>query len=353
VVLLSLGLAAFLVRRLLRRDWIPLVFLSWFLILLVPVLPLKDHVTSYYLTLPLIGTSMLGAYAVALAWKGPYYERGLAAALAVLYLANAVPVTRQMLRLRYERSEQARTLVGGVVTARELHPGKTILLTGVDNTLYWNAIHDGPFEALGIPDVYLAPGSERVIQPQPGDTNPSEHVLPAATVRRALANNAIEVYQAGGPRLKNITSRYAKAARSLEAGQPRRVDAGVAVQDEQFGSDWYTRSESFRWMPKRASLTIAGPLTPGERLYIRGGCVPEETRGGPLHLSVSANGAVLGTSEIRDCAQPVEFDYAFPPNLVGQPSVTVVLELDRTYRMPPPAEDTREFGLYFGTFEVR
>jgi hypothetical protein len=54
-------LAIFIVRRALQRDWLPLFCLGWFLVVLLPVLPLRDHFTEYYVTVPAIGLSMLGA----------------------------------------------------------------------------------------------------------------------------------------------------------------------------------------------------------------------------------------------------------------------------------------------------
>jgi hypothetical protein len=352
---LTLGLGAFAAVRMRRRDWLPAIFLSWFVILLIPVLPLKGHITSYYLTLPLIGLASLGAYALAMAWgrpgePGPAYQRGLAVALAALYLADTVPVTGASLRWRFDRAERAKTIVLGVVTAHELHPGKTILLTGIDNTLYWSTIPDDPFNAVGVPDVYLAPGTERGIETVPGDDGPSKYVLAASSVRNGLAKEAIEVYQAGGPRLKNVTQGYARTVELLGDAQPSRVDAGAALQDEQFGHDWYNRDQGFRWMGKHATVKIAGPRTASEKLHIQGGCVAAEVRGGPLHLTVSADGKALGTNEIRDCSEPVAFEYALPPDLVGHGSVVLTLDVDRTYLSPG---DDRPFGLFFGSFEIR
>jgi hypothetical protein len=347
---LTLGLGAFAAFRIWRRDRLPLIFFSWFVILLVPVLPLKDHVTPYYLTLPLMGIASLGAYAFAMTWTGTIYRRGAAVALLALYLANTVPVTASYLRWRFDRAERAKTIVLGVVTAHRLHPGKTILLTGIDNTLYWSTIPDDPFNAVGVPDVYLAPGTDRGIDTPPGDEGPSKYVLAATTVRSALDKEAIEVYQAGGSRLKNVTRSYARTIALLGDTQPARVDAGVAVQDEQFGRDWYPRDQGFRWMAKHATLKIAGPRSPSEKLRIQGGCVAAELRGGPLHLTVSADGRALGTSEIRDCSQPLVSEYALPPDLVGHGSILLTLDVDRTYLSPA---DPRPFGLFFGSFEIR
>jgi hypothetical protein len=347
---LTLGLGAFAALRIRRGDWLPAMFLSWFAILLVPVLPLKDHVSSYYLTLPLLGIASLGGYAVGMAWGGPLYQRGLAVGLAALYLANTVPVTGASLRWRFERAEEARTIVLGAVTAHELHPGKTILLTGIDNMQYWSTMANHAFDAVGVPDVYLAPGTERSIVSGPGNDSPSKYVLEESAVKSGLARGSLEVYQAGGRRLKRVTEVYAwTAARSWNV-QPRRVDAGVALEDGQFGKGWYGREGSIRWMAKRATVTLAGPRSAAEKLHIEGGCVPAEVSGGPLHVTVSADGRELGTSEIRDCSTGVAFEYPLPADLVGHASVVVGIEVDRTYFAPP---DVRPFGLYFGWFAVR
>jgi hypothetical protein len=91
VPVLTLAILGFVAIRLRRRDWLPAVFLSWFVVLLVPVLPLRDHITPYILTLPLTGLAMLGAYAASAAWNGSGYQRVLGAATVVLYFSNTIP----------------------------------------------------------------------------------------------------------------------------------------------------------------------------------------------------------------------------------------------------------------------
>jgi hypothetical protein len=47
-----------------RRDWIPVFAAGWFVILLAPLLPLRDHISDYYVTGPAIGLALLGAWAL-------------------------------------------------------------------------------------------------------------------------------------------------------------------------------------------------------------------------------------------------------------------------------------------------
>jgi hypothetical protein len=55
VFLILAALAAFAVAQTIQRRKAALFFVGWFVILLMPVAPLRDHISEYYLTLPTIG----------------------------------------------------------------------------------------------------------------------------------------------------------------------------------------------------------------------------------------------------------------------------------------------------------
>ncbi len=55
----SASLAGFTLYSAWRRQWLPLFFLCWYAILLAPVLPLRYHISDYYLTLPAMGLGWL------------------------------------------------------------------------------------------------------------------------------------------------------------------------------------------------------------------------------------------------------------------------------------------------------
>src|SRR5258708_38524242 len=69
IAFLTLGLAVFLVSKLRHREWIAVFFPAWFLIVLAPLLPLRDHIPPEYLTIPLIGLAMWGGWALVSSWR--------------------------------------------------------------------------------------------------------------------------------------------------------------------------------------------------------------------------------------------------------------------------------------------
>ena len=58
------ALIVFLIIRVRQNDWLPLLFLGWFAITVAPYLPLRNHISDYYLMVPTIGLAMLGGYAL-------------------------------------------------------------------------------------------------------------------------------------------------------------------------------------------------------------------------------------------------------------------------------------------------
>lgn len=168
VVLFTVAVLGFTAWSVRRKDRAPLVFLAWFVILLAPVLPLREHVSPYYLTLPTVGLATLLACAVVAACRGGPAWKAVAALVAACYLLIAVPGAWGAVRFDYERTQEARALVFGVVRARELHPRQAILLTGVTDRLFWTAVWDGAFQAAGVSGIYLDQASQSRIAPRPG-----------------------------------------------------------------------------------------------------------------------------------------------------------------------------------------
>jgi hypothetical protein len=200
---------------------------------------------------------------------------------------------------------------------------------------------------LGIEHVYLTPGSERNIEAHPEMGDVGEFVLPAEEVAKGLDDDALAVYDVRGPRLRNITSAY--ASQPHELGLPRRVDAGNPLTAPLLGPEWYGADGNHRWMPKRASVRMAGPVAAGQKLYLRGFYPADQLRNGPVRVSVSVDGSALGDATI---AAGGNFELAFPLAgvVVGQQSIEVVVEVSRTFRA---GTDVRDLGLAFGEFEVR
>jgi hypothetical protein len=348
-VALTAGLLGFLLWQMRNRRWQFAFPLVWFLVLLAPFLPFSGHVSDYYLAAPVSGLAVFGAWAVALGWQAGGWRRLVALALATLYVSVSVPVVRTTLRWHFERGRMARTLVYGLERARQLHPGKTILLTGVTTDLFWAAVFDKPYRLLGLPHVYLAPGAEDNIQPHPELGDIGEFILPPAVALEALERKRAVVYDAAGDRLRNVTGPYYALARSRwsRSELPRRVDAGNPLFAAFLGPEWYPIEAGYRWMPRQATVRVGGP---GRTLRLTGFCPQEQVRSGPVHLRVRVDGHAFAPVALRRGNAPFELDFPLPDTLAQAGELRIVLEVDRTFARP---EDGRPLGLVFGSIGVR
>jgi len=350
--ILSASLLGFAAWKLLHKNWLAGFFLGWFLVVLAPVLPLREHLSEYYLTIPVVGLSMLGAWAVAESLRGRWRWKVVSIAVAAAYVVPSLSATRAATRWYYENALGVRTLVRGVARAHQLHPDKLILLTGVNDDLFWTGIADRPFRLVGAKDVYLAPGSEGNITERPGLGIVSDFVLPPGPALRALEEDRAVVYAVGGLRLVNVTAAYRILARQRwsPSEEPRHVDVGNPLFAKQLGLTWHQIEGAYRWMPRRASLHLGGPSSPNELLYISGYCPAEQVRDGPLKLTVTVEGHVYPPVLLKRGNAPFEVSFPLPPNLVGKPRIEIGLEVDRTFM---PSSDSRNLGLVFGTFSIR
>ena len=348
---LTLFLLLFAIVRARRHDLLPLFCLAWFVIVLAPVLPLRDHISNYYLTIPTIGLAILGAYALVLLWPQSVAWKLLAVAVAALYLIPMARFDRIATRWWNQRSWAVEHLVLGVERAHQLHPAKTIVLDGVDGTLFWAGIFHHPFRLFGVPNVYLTPGSQDRIEAHDATGQVADFVLPTGTVLQAAKSDRIVVYQVGPNRLKAITSRFENTAiASLKPELPRRIDALNPLTDYLFGPEWYPPDGSSHWMPRRATLRIAGPQTPGERLYVKGFVASAQSSQPPVYLLLRVDGMRLSEAKVDFKGAGFEVSYPLPNEFVGRKELFVALAVDRTFQF---GSDTRELGLNVDLIEIR
>jgi hypothetical protein len=209
--LILTGLAAFTVRQAMRRRYAAIFFLAWFVILLAPVAPLRDHISEYYLTLPSIGLAMLGGWGLARTWQSGAAWKAAGAGLLLLYL-SPLPANWIETQKRYLFSQKIERVVRGVEEARRLHPGQTILLRDAGDELFWQGLLDRPFALVGVPDVYLAPDASSALTPHPELGDFHDFIMPAAATLDRFDAGRIVVYSAAGERLRNVTGFYASTA---------------------------------------------------------------------------------------------------------------------------------------------
>ena len=348
IAVVSAGLLGFLAWKLRAGARVALFCLVWYLALLAPVLPLRDHQTEYYVFLPVIGLCWLGAWAAVSGWRAGMRGRTLVLTLAALYALMAVPTLVATSEWNYAITMRVRNLVEGVAGVHERHPAQSILLEGVDTDLFWNGVLDRPFRLFGLDHIYLAPGSEKRIDSHPDLGNIDDYILPAGVVAQALKRDELVVYDVRGPRLRNITDVYAAMPRDTKL--PLHVDAASPLTSYLLGPEWYPSDGDHRWMPRRATLRIGAPSAPGQKLYLRGNCPDEQLREGPLPVTVTVENVTLPPTAIHPGENAFELTFTLPDSVIGKPEMHVTVEVGRIMR---PASDPRDLGLVFGTFEVR
>lgn len=326
-------------------------FLYWFLVMLGPVLPLRDHVMDYYLVGPAIGVA--AALASGAGWLASRSRTGAVlgwGAVAILLLAG-MSNTREVIRWYRDQTDPVRALVEGVRAARTLHPGKTILLGNIDNALFWNAVYPDPFRLFYFRDVYLAPGAEAAIDPHPEWGGIERWKIAPANARLADERSLLVVYQfqPDTRRLKNITSQFRRQLASGAAEAPNAVDVGQPLYAAWLSGEWGGIGDNDRWMGKNAQVTLAGPAQKGQILHIEAFCPAQLIASGPVRLTVSAGGEVLGSRKL-DHEGSWEWDLPLPDRLVGASRMVVQLEAERTFQVPG---DQRRLSLVFGRLSVR
>ena len=350
MVACTVALLAFVIYQARRKQWLALVLFAWYAIVLGPVVPLRNHITDYYLTLPALCLGMLGGYALAWAWRGSLAWKPLSALLAVGFIVQHVPVGRAVAEWYRERGRAQQALVLGVARAHELHPGKVILLDGIDDALFWGAIQQRPFLFLGIPNVYLTPGSEATISPHPELDEVSGFVLPADEARRGLDRDQIVVYRAGDGPLRNITHHYEPPAGPAAASGPLRINMSDPLVADRLGPGWYPFESGFRWMGRAASVRMPGPRTAGQKLYVTAICPAAQMKSGPLTMTVTVDGVRLAPLQFTKGNAESTFDFPLPPETAGKSDIDITVEVSRTVRV---GEDLRDLGLAFGRFEIK
>ena len=289
------GMLAWTVRK---REWLGVFAIVWFVATIAPYLPLAEHKMDYYLAVPAIGIAILGAAAVAGAW------RPAALAAVAIYLVTCVPHAWAIVQWNHARGIRVEDVVEGVAETRQAQPGKYILLDGVDSGLFWSGIVDLPFRAMEIPHVYLVPGSESRID-APADLV-AKYTLPQAPALRALEQNRAVVYEVSGASLRNVTSRYRALAEALWNPQtPRFINLGDDAFAEYLGAGWDPCADGYRLLRGTASVRVGGARRADERLYIG------VFRTTPFALGVRLDGMqvsptpVKRTGELTELSAPV------------------------------------------------
>ena len=342
-IVLTAGLGAFLLSKLRQREKIVLLYPAWFVIVLSPLLPLRDHIDYEYLTVPAIGLAIWGARAIVSGWSAGGWKRAGTLALAGVYVGVSIPVGLHVTASFHDRSLRIREIFHGVEALTRDHPDRTIFFKNVNIEIFNDLLLHRAFRLIGINDVYvLADNQAELIHSSP---LPAEaFFLDPASVRRELSQNNAAVYDLSSGTPIDVTRQY----------QSSLLSPSVEMSDDshasQLGPTWYSREGAYRWMPKQATVTLRGPAAPSGKLYVKGFCPGAAVRNGPVKLSIAADGEPLLSATIRQPDSGFELSFELPAGLTGKPAVVFQMELDKTFHAPG---DARELGLIVSSLAIR
>ncbi len=341
--LLTVVLLAYVGWKLWRREWMVLFGVGWFLLMLAPLLPLRNHVTEYYLMQPTIGLALLAAWGCADAWRRGWLPKLLAGSWVAVYVYSMTVPIYHVTRDIYWRHERARTFVASVAYAAQHHPGKLILLKDVDDELFWLSFFDRPFRAINLSGVFMPEENRPNIRSDASLGEVEEYFLPQPVVVQSLKKGRAVVYEADERPLREVTRTYGRQQQSkVGRAAPSRIEVGNHAFDEYLGPEWHEEDQDFRWMPRRATVQLAGPAKPGQRLVLTG-LSPTHQRQGIQRVRVSFNGVQSEPVSLDPNETNFRLLFPVPPAYVGQPRITVGVEVDSA--LQNPSGETRELGL--------
>lgn len=343
----TIALVLFAARKLLKRNWLPAFLIGWFLAMILPVLPFRNHFTEYYVTVPAVGLAMLGGWALSQA-RGAMLVA--AVVLTAVYLTLSIQDTQAAERYFYLRSRKLKYLITALQSLPKPEASKKIILAGVNNDLFWTGFLDDPFRLIGITDIYLLPGSERAIDTHPEWGGIGRYVLSPDNALQILAHQEGAVYQLEGRHLRDVTAPHLAELSEYVATHSRFVDVGDPIYTSRLGPSWYRVEDRFRWMPKTATLKIAGPQKDGQILEVTGYCPAPLVAAGPLEVSFRGDGFKIATAKLTEPDKQFDLQFPIPAELAGRPQLEIEIAVSRTTHIPG---DPRELGLIFGTFRIK
>lgn len=205
VLCLTTALATFVVAKTQRRQWLAAFLVLWFLITLMPYVPLADHTIGYYLTLPSISLCLLGGWAAIEAWSASTTRRVLAVSALAIYLIPSILSTQLIVSSYIDRGLRTHQLINDIRAIEGRQPGKVLLLQGVTPELFAESIHHRPFERIGIStEVYLAPADEEWTN----DPAVLAQTYPAEAAEQLIRLGGARVLDVGELPVNDVTEEY-------------------------------------------------------------------------------------------------------------------------------------------------
>lgn len=339
--------AAWLALAWRSRARMALFGFAWFTLVLAPVLPLRDHVSDYYLAVPSIGWAWFAATALQAAWARSIGFKIAASLVLGLHLLYAGAAHRMTADFRYQRGLEARHLFFALDYAVHHHPGKLIVVTGVDADLFWTAFFDS--RILLPARICLDPRSvSPVLASQWPDSVQEARCSPAEIVQ-AARERRLTAYEWIPRKLHARTRHYRHRLPGEWLGLPPARILTAREEDARWlGKGWHQIEPGGRWTRLRAEATLAAPDRSGRTLTIDG-YRPLEPGQPPPRLIVRLDGAEALRFTLPANRPAFTIQIPLPP-AAANPAIRVELEVDRPHLAPG---DRRELGIVVSRLEWR
>ncbi|MGQ9916762.1 MAG: hypothetical protein ACUVS7_05020 [Bryobacteraceae bacterium] len=338
--LCSLAALVWLVLAWRARNRLAVFGFVWFTVAIAPVLPLRDHVMAYYVTIPAIGLAWMAVTALDAARRGGLVPMALVSVLLGLHLLYVGAAHRTASEWHYQRGLDARYLFHALERAVELHPGKLIAVTGIGNELFWSAFSDS--RLLWPSRICLDPGSATAVQLPPGFPSIDSNFCSPAELGEAARTSRLAAYRWENRRLRAMTRLYLhRLPREWLELPPSHLDLEDLAADRWLVSGWHEPEPGGRWTRLRATATLAAPDRPGRKLAIYG-YRPSESLNPPVLLIARVDGSEAGRILLRPAGASFHLECPLPPPKPGARTLRVELEVNRALQAPG---DRRELGV--------
>jgi hypothetical protein len=358
--LTGVALLAFAAWRFPSRGLTPIFCIGWFVLPLIPVLPLPDHTTDYYLTVPVLGLAWLAGWSIASAWSvtgagrfkvtGQVLARAVSVMLVAAYLAGSIHEIDLATAWVYEHSDRMRVLLEAVDDAVRRHPVTTIVLSGVDQELFQSGFQDNPFQLYGVEHVYLAPGEEHRIQSRLDLGGLAHFIITPPKALDLIDRGQARVLAVSANQVTDVTRAYAAILSGSTRSPGNFVDVGDPSYTAQLGGTWFPLEGGVRWMSASATVKLSGIDASAQKLYVTGYAPAAVSASGSVTLNFRGNGRTIASAVMKKADDRFSLAFPLPAALIGQSSVEVSIDASKTVRFPG---DERDLGVIFGTFSIR
>ena len=324
------GLCVYLAYTVWRKQFLPIVFLGWYLVLLAPVLPLRDHISNYYLTLPAIGLGALGACAIQKGLSAGRWAAALTLILAAPYVLASAYLTPRYTRYLRDISWTAEDLIDAAVQARAAHPGKTIVFDNVPALLLLGCIYEDCFTVMGIQNALASEPTQAIPGTDAYSYGKVGYNVSAPEVRAGLASGLLVLYE-------NIKGEWQPASRATSAkysgggrnNLPVRIDLDRDLPPSWLVGDWGSRGPGIRWAGRNVGVKLSGPASASAKLEISGYCFPSIPAAPSLHkLAVAVDGKSVGQAILEGCGDVWRFTFDLPAGTANKPEILVEVNID-------------------------